>query len=70
MFESGLFDFHKLVATVLKSTFPKSLSKIITYRSHKNFSNDLLQDNFKNYWNQNKKWLLNLLVSQDLQKYS
>ena len=49
MFETGLSDFHKLVVTVLKSTFPKSPSKIITYRSYKDFSNDLLRDDFKNY---------------------
>ena len=49
MFETGLSDFHKLVVTVLKSTFPKSPSKIITYRSYKDFSNDLLENNFKNY---------------------
>ena len=49
MFETALSDFHKLVVTVLKSTFPKSPSKIITYRSYKDFSNDLLENNFKNY---------------------
>ena len=49
MFETGLSDFHKLVVTVLKSTFPKSPSKIITYRSYKDFSNDFLRDNFKNH---------------------
>ena len=49
MFETGLSDFHKLVVTVLNSTFPKSPSKIMTYKSYKNFSNNLLQDDFKNY---------------------
>ena len=49
MFETALSDFHKLVVTVLKSTFPKSPSKIITYRSYKDFSNDFLRDNFKNH---------------------
>ena len=44
VFETGLSDFHKLVVTVLKSTFPKSPPKIITYRSYKNFSNDLFRD--------------------------
>ena len=34
VFETGLSDFHKLVVTVLKSTFPKPPSKIITYRSY------------------------------------
>ena len=49
MFETALSDFHKLVVTVLRSTFPKSPSKIITYRSYKDFSNDFLRDNFKNH---------------------
>ena len=44
MFETGLSDFHKLVVTVLKSTFPKSPPKVITYRSYKSFSNDLFRD--------------------------
>ena len=33
VFETGLSDFHKLVVTVLKSTFPKSPPKIITYEN-------------------------------------
>ena len=40
VFKTGLSDFHKLVVTVLKSTFPKSLLN----RSYKNFSNNLLRD--------------------------
>ena len=46
MFKTGLSDFHKLVVTVLKSTFPKSSPNVIKYRSYKNFSNDLLRDAF------------------------
>ena len=42
VFETGLSDIHNLVVTVLKSTFPKSASNIITYGSYKNLSNDLL----------------------------
>ena len=34
-FETRLSDFHKLVVTVLKSTFPKSTPKITTYISYK-----------------------------------
>ena len=49
VFETGLSDFHKPVVTVLKFIFPKSPSKIITYRSYKNFSNDLFQDDL-NSW--------------------
>ena len=44
VFETGLSDFYKLVATVLKTTFPKSPPKIITHRSYKNVSKDLFQD--------------------------
>ena len=42
---TGLSDFHKLVVTILKSTFPKSPPKIIASRCYKNFSNDLFRDN-------------------------
>ena len=46
MFETELSDFHEPVVTVLKSTFLKSPPNIITYRSYKNFSNNLLRDDF------------------------
>ena len=36
---TGLSDFHKMVVTVLKTTFPKAQPKIIQYRSYKNFDN-------------------------------
>ena len=35
---TGLSDFHKLVLSVFKTTFPKPKPKEITYRSFKNFS--------------------------------
>ena len=38
--ETGLSDFHKLVVTVLKTTYKKSKPKIITYRNYKSFNND------------------------------
>ena len=40
---NGLYDFHKMILTVLKSTFPKVKPKEIIYRNFKNF--DL--NNFK-----------------------
>ena len=43
-FASGLSDFHKMILTILKSTFPKVRPKQIDYRKFKNF--DL--NNFKN----------------------
>ena len=33
----GLSDFHKMVLTVMKSTFPKAKPKVIQYRDYKNF---------------------------------
>ena len=43
-FASGLSDFHKMISTILNSTFPKVRPKQIVYRKFKNF--DL--NNFKN----------------------
>ena len=54
VFQTELCDLHKLVVTALKSTFPKSLPKIITYRSYKNFSNDLLRDDLSYLLNKEK----------------
>ena len=34
---TGLSDFHKMVVTVKKTTFPKAKPKIIQYRDYKNF---------------------------------
>ena len=34
---TGLSDFHKMVVTVMKTTFPKAEPKIIYYRDYKNF---------------------------------
>ena len=38
--EAGLSDFHKLVVTVMKTTYKKSQTKIIIYRSYKHFNNE------------------------------
>ena len=40
MFETGLFDFHKLTYTVLKQYFPKLKPKIVNYRDYRHFRND------------------------------
>ena len=37
---TGLSDFHKLVLSVFKTTFPKSKPKEIAYRNFKNFSEE------------------------------
>ena len=34
---TGLSHFHKMVVTVMKTTFPKAKAKIIRYRDCKNF---------------------------------
>ena len=34
---TGLSDFHKMVVTVMKTTFPKAKPKVITYRDYKQF---------------------------------
>ena len=40
--ETGLSDFHKLVVTVMKTTYKKSQPEIINYRSYKYFNNEEL----------------------------
>ena len=42
--ETGLSDFHKLIVTVMKTTYKKSQPKIITYRSYKYFNNDSFRE--------------------------
>ena len=37
--ETGLSDFHKMVITVMKNTYPKQTPNIIKYRDYKNFIN-------------------------------
>ena len=42
--ETGLSDFHKLVVTVMKTTYKKAEPKIITYQSYKYFNNDSFRE--------------------------
>ena len=47
--ETGLLGFHKMVVTVLKTTFPKQGPTVINYRNYKKynenvFKNDLQQE--------------------------
>ena len=37
-------EFHKMVVTIMKTTFGKFKPKIINYRKYKNFSNDIFRD--------------------------
>ena len=42
--KTELFDFHKMVVPIMKTTFRKLKLKIINYRKYKNFSNDIFRD--------------------------
>ena len=42
--ETGLSDFHKLVVTVMKTTYKKSQPKIINYRSYKYFNSESFRE--------------------------
>ena len=40
---TGLFDFHKMVVTVMKTTFPKAKPKTDQYKDEKNFIAEVLR---------------------------
>ena len=42
--ETGLSDFHKLVVTVMKTSYKKSQTKIVNYRSYKYFNNESFRE--------------------------
>ena len=46
--ETGLSDFHKMTLTVMKVFYKKQKPTIITYRSYKNFSNEVFMADFQN----------------------
>ena len=45
---AGLSVFHKMVVTVLKTTFLKSKPRMITYRDYRSFDNDKFKTDLKN----------------------
>ena len=45
--EIGLSDFHKMVVTLMKTSFWKLESKIIDYRNYRHFSNDRFRENVR-----------------------
>ena len=51
--ETELSDFHKMVLTVMKTFYRKSQHKIIHYRNHKNFSNDIFREPLQKIFTQN-----------------
>ena len=40
VFATGITDFHEMILTVLKTSFPKSAPKKIVYRNYKNFNSN------------------------------
>ena len=46
--ETGLSDFHKMTLTVMKVFYKKQKPTIITYRSYKNFSNEVFMADVQN----------------------
>ena len=47
LYETGLSDFHKLVVTILRTSFKPLASKIIKYGNYKNFDEDKFRCLFK-----------------------
>ena len=47
LYETGLSDFHKLVVTILRTSFEPLPPKIIKYRNYKNFDEDKFRILFK-----------------------
>ena len=53
--ETGLLDYHKMVATVTKKIFRKLEPKLIKYRDYKYFCNDIFREFLQNTSSQNLK---------------
>ena len=47
-FGNGLFDYHKMTLTVLKSSFAKQKPRLLNYRNYKFFNNTLFRDQVLN----------------------
>ena len=45
--ETGLSDFHKIIVSVMKTTFQKLKPRTVQYRDHTQFSNDDFRKNFR-----------------------
>ena len=48
--ETGLSDFHKLVITVMNTTYKKGNPKVITYRDYKRYNNLARRDALASYF--------------------
>ena len=52
--ETGLSDFHKIVASVLKTSFKKQRPNIVTYRDYKRFDNEKFRKSLITYFSTGK----------------
>ena len=46
-FATGISDFHKMIVTVLKTSFPKSAPKKVIYRNYDNFNSNSFKGDLK-----------------------
>ena len=53
--ETGLSDFHKIVTTVMKTTFRKTEPKVIKYSDYNLFCNDTFREYLQNIVSKNLK---------------
>ena len=49
--ETGLSDFHKMTITIMRSSYKKTRSKIISYRKYKTFHNTYFREDLLNELN-------------------
>ena len=47
VFATGISDFHTMILTILKKSFPKSAPKKVLYRNHKNFNSNCFKSDLK-----------------------
>ena len=58
--ETGLSDFHKIVVSVLKTSFKKQRPNIVTYRDYKRFDNEKFRNSLITYFSTGKFSFANL----------
>ena len=49
--ETGLFDFPKMIAAVMKMHFPKIKPHVVRYRKYKDFHNETFLDSLRHEFN-------------------
>ena len=63
---SGLSDFHKLVLSVVKTTFPKAKPRHFFYRDFKNFEENIFKDDLKRCLHANTDTSVNFRKFQEV----